>query len=32
VEAIPACPGRTLLRAAMLDEVGRLLPRKLATA
>ena len=32
VEAIPACPGRTLLRAAMLEEVGRLLPRKLATA
>ena len=32
VEAIPACPGRTLLRAAMLEEVGRLLPRKLAAA
>jgi geranylgeranyl diphosphate synthase type II len=32
VESIPACPGRTLLRAAMLEEVGRLLPRKLATA
>ncbi|MFM7414923.1 MAG: polyprenyl synthetase family protein [Alphaproteobacteria bacterium] len=32
VEAIPACPGRTLLRAAMLEEVGRLLPRKLAVA
>ncbi|MCA3378218.1 MAG: polyprenyl synthetase family protein [Roseomonas sp.] len=32
VEAIPACPGRTFLRAAMLEEVGRLLPRKLATA
>jgi geranylgeranyl diphosphate synthase type II len=30
VEAIPDCPGRTLLRAAMLEEVGRLLPRKLA--
>ncbi|MCA3326074.1 MAG: polyprenyl synthetase family protein [Roseomonas sp.] len=32
VEAIPACPGCTLLRAAMLEEVGRLLPRKLAAA
>ncbi len=32
VESIPACPGRTLLRAAMLEEVGRLLPRKLASA
>ena len=32
VEAIPACPGRTWLRAAMLEEVGRLLPRKLAAA
>jgi geranylgeranyl diphosphate synthase type II len=32
VESIPDCPGRTLLRAAMLEEVGRLLPRKLATA
>ena len=32
VESIPACPGRTLLRAAMLEEVGRLLPRKLAAA
>ena len=32
VEAFPACPGRTLLRAAMLEEVGRLLPRKLAAA
>jgi geranylgeranyl diphosphate synthase type II len=32
VEAIPDCPGRALLRAAMLEEVGRLLPRKLAAA
>jgi geranylgeranyl diphosphate synthase type II len=32
VESIPACPGRSLLRAAMLEEVGRLLPRKLAAA
>jgi geranylgeranyl diphosphate synthase, type II len=32
VESIPDCPGRTLLRAAMLEEVGRLLPRKLAAA
>jgi geranylgeranyl diphosphate synthase type II len=32
VESIPACPGRSLLRAAMLEEVGRLLPRKLAVA
>jgi geranylgeranyl diphosphate synthase type II len=32
VEAIPDCPGRTLLRVAMLEEVGRLLPRKLAAA
>ena len=32
VESIPDCPGRTLLRAAMLEEVGRLLPHKLAAA
>lgn len=32
VEAIPACPGQAALRALMLQEAQRLVPRKLAAA
>ncbi len=32
VAAIPACPGQAMLRALMLQEAQRLVPRKLATA
>lgn len=32
VAAIPVCPGQTMLRALMLQEAQRLVPRKLATA
>jgi geranylgeranyl diphosphate synthase type II len=32
VAAIPACPGQAMLRALMLQESQRLVPRKLATA
>jgi geranylgeranyl diphosphate synthase type II len=32
VAAIPSCPGQSMLRALMLQEAQRLVPRKLATA
>jgi geranylgeranyl diphosphate synthase type II len=31
VTSIPDCPGQALLRAAILQEAGRLLPQKLAS-